>query len=222
VINDLDVILSEGESYTIDFKESPDKSLPSEVCAFANASGGRVFIGVHDSGRVVGTDVSNAARSRIQDTINKITLRAVVYLSVHDNIIVLTVPEGLNKPYSCPDGFYLRCGPNSQKLDRDSVIEFLQTEGKVIYDSIVNEKYPVTDSFNEVRIDFYLKKSNISDVLPRESVLKNLGCADTVGNGNLSYAIKSAACIDGTEPLKLSGATITLFNIIAYTCVFCI
>ena len=71
VINDLDVILSEGESYTVEFKESADKSLPSEVCAFANASGGRVFIGIDDSDRVVGTDVSNAARSRIQDTINK-------------------------------------------------------------------------------------------------------------------------------------------------------
>ena len=48
MINNLDVILSEGESYTIEFKESPDKDLPSEVCAFANASGGKVYIGVHD------------------------------------------------------------------------------------------------------------------------------------------------------------------------------
>ncbi|MDR1277037.1 MAG: ATP-binding protein, partial [Candidatus Accumulibacter sp.] len=38
----------------MEFKENADKSLPAEVCAFANASGGRVFIGVDDSGRVVG------------------------------------------------------------------------------------------------------------------------------------------------------------------------
>jgi ATP-dependent DNA helicase RecG len=42
MVTDLDIILSEGESYTIEFKESADKSLPSEVCAFANASGGKV------------------------------------------------------------------------------------------------------------------------------------------------------------------------------------
>ncbi|MCL2102365.1 MAG: putative DNA binding domain-containing protein [Fibromonadales bacterium] len=70
--------LSEGESYTIEFKESADKSLASEVCAFANASGGRLFIGVNDSGKILGTDTSNLARSRIQDTINQIEPRLAV------------------------------------------------------------------------------------------------------------------------------------------------
>ena len=41
--NDLDVIISEGESYTVEFKENPDKDLSLEVCAFANASGGKVY-----------------------------------------------------------------------------------------------------------------------------------------------------------------------------------
>ena len=70
--NDLEVILSEGESYSIEFKENADKSFASEVCAFANASGGRVFIGVHDSGKFIGTDRSSNARSRIQDILNQI------------------------------------------------------------------------------------------------------------------------------------------------------
>jgi len=187
MIKDFDVILSEGESYTIEFKESVDKSIPDEVCAFANASGGRIFIGVTDSGKVVGTDTSNVARSRLQDTINQIEPRLTVDITVHDNIIVITVPEGVNKPYSCSRGFYLRSGPNSQKLERDSIIEFLQTEGKVIYDSIVSEKYIITDNFNEAEYQKYLKKSDISDVLPREAVLKNLSCAEISSGGNLSY-----------------------------------
>ena len=86
MIEDLDVILSEGESYAIEFKKSADKSLPSEVCAFANASGGRIFIGVDDRGKIVGTDVSNAARSRVQDTINQIEPRLnvnIVFLKKH-------------------------------------------------------------------------------------------------------------------------------------------
>jgi ATP-dependent DNA helicase RecG len=71
-MDDFDVILAEGESYTVEFKESPDKDLPSEVCAFANASGGKVYIGIHDKGYIVGTDTSNYARSRIQEAIDKI------------------------------------------------------------------------------------------------------------------------------------------------------
>jgi len=38
MMNDLESILVEGESYTVEFKESPDKELPEEVCAFANVS----------------------------------------------------------------------------------------------------------------------------------------------------------------------------------------
>ena len=55
----LKAILREGESYTVEFKESPDKALSSEVCAFANAFDGKVYIGVHDDGYIVGTDTNN-------------------------------------------------------------------------------------------------------------------------------------------------------------------
>ncbi|MDR2649392.1 MAG: putative DNA binding domain-containing protein, partial [Clostridiales bacterium] len=181
MIQDLDIILSEDESYTVEFKENADKSLPSEVCAFANASGGSVFIGVDDSGRVVGTDVSNAARSRIQDTIGKIEPRLNVSIDVLDNVVVLTVPEGARKPYSSPAGFYLRSGSNSQKLDRDSIVEFFQSEGRVRYDEIVRDDLPIDERFNEAPFKRYIKTAKISDVLEREAILKNLNCAGVSG-----------------------------------------
>jgi len=186
-LDDFDVIINKGESYTMEFKESADKSISDEVCAFANASGGRVIIGVTDKGEIVGTDTGNAARSRLQDTINKIEPRLTVDITIRDNIIVVTVPEGASKPYSSPNGFYLRSGPNSQKLGRDSIIEFLQSEGKIIYDYIVNERFAITDNFKESEYQRFLKKSNISDVLPRENMLKNLDCADISSKGALSY-----------------------------------
>ena len=185
-VEKLGAILSEGESYTVEFKESADKSLPSEVCAFANASGGRVFIGVDDRGRIVGTDVSNAARSRIQDSLNKIEPRLKVDIETIENIIVLTVPEGKRKPYSCPAGFYLRSGPNSQKLERNSIIEFFQTEERIRYDEIVREDLPITERFNEAAYRRYIKMAKISDVLERKAILKNLNCAGLSG-GKLCF-----------------------------------
>ncbi|MDR1045635.1 MAG: putative DNA binding domain-containing protein [Candidatus Adiutrix sp.] len=178
---DWDVILSEGESYTVEFKESPDKELPSEVCAFANASGGQVYLGIHDQGYIVGTDTGNAARSRIQDSINKIEPRLNVSLDVLDNIIVLTVPEGTHKPYSCPAGFYLRSGPNSQKLDRDSIVEFFQSEGRVRYDEIVRDDLPINERFDEAAFRRYVKTAKISEVIDKETILKNLNCAGPSG-----------------------------------------
>lgn len=182
MIEDLAVILEEGESYKIEFKESPDKSLPSEVCAFANASGGRVFIGIDDNGKVTGTDVSNAARSRVQDTINQIEPRLKVEIAVWEKIIVVTVPEGAHKPYSCSRGFYLRSGPNSQKLERDSIIEFFQNEDKVRYDELVRDDLPIVERFNETAYKRYVDLAKISDVLERKAILKNLNCAGLAGD----------------------------------------
>jgi ATP-dependent DNA helicase RecG len=183
---DLDGILSGGESYTVEFKESPDKDLPSEVCAFANASGGTVYIGIRDNGYVAGTDTSNLARSRIQDTIGKIEPRLNVNMDILDNIVVLTVPEGTHKPYSCPSGFYLRSGPNSQKLDRDSIIEFYQSEGRVRYDEIVRDDLPISERFNEKAYRHYIKMAKISEVLNKDTILNNLRCAGLI-DGKLHF-----------------------------------
>ena len=78
MIKDLESILSKGKSHTIEFRQSADKSLASEVCAFANASGGRIFIGVNDDGQIVGAPTNNAARSKLQDSINQIEPRLKV------------------------------------------------------------------------------------------------------------------------------------------------
>jgi len=178
MLKDLDAILSDGEGYTIEFKISPDKSLAQEVCAFANASGGRIFIGISDDGKIVGTDTSNAARSRIQDTINQIEPQLPVNIAVHENIIVINVPQGKDKPYSCSKGFFMRSGPNSQKLERNDIIEFFQSEGQIRYDSIVQSNLAVDENFNEKAYKEFLKISGISEVLPRNAILKNLGCIE--------------------------------------------
>ena len=187
MVEDLALILNKGKSYTVEFKESADKSIADEACAFANASGGKIYVGISDQGKVVGADTSNAARSRLQDTINKIEPRLAINVEAYENLMVVDIPEGTNKPYSSSNGFFLRSGPNSQKLDRNGIFEFLQTEGKVIYDYIIDDNYPITDNFNEAEYLDFLKKAKISDVLPREVMLKNLSCADVAVNGILSY-----------------------------------
>ena len=145
-----------------------------------------MYIGISDDNRVVGTDTSNRARSLIRDTINKIEPRLNVSIDVYNNIIVLTVPEGTKKPYSCPAGFYLRTGPNSQKLDRDSIIEFFQNEGRVRYDQIIREDLPVAERFNEAAYRRFIKTAKISDVLDRDKNLINLKCGGMSG-GKLCF-----------------------------------
>ncbi|OGO76486.1 MAG: hypothetical protein A2Y23_01865 [Clostridiales bacterium GWB2_37_7] len=174
---DLEIIIQEGESYKIEFKESVDKSLIEEVCAFANASGGRVFIGISDDGKVTGTDMSNSARSRIQDTLRQIQPDLNTSLDVFSNIIVITVPEGKDKPYSCSKGFFLRVGPNSQKLGRNEIISFVQSEGRIRFDELIRPEAKVHAVLNTKAFYKYLDLSGITKVLPSEQILMNLGCS---------------------------------------------
>ncbi|HBY20425.1 MAG: hypothetical protein A2Y24_07450 [Clostridiales bacterium GWE2_32_10] len=174
---ELKVIIEEGEGYKIEFKESADKTLAEEVCAFLNASGGLLLLGISDNGMIKGIDVSNVNRSRVQDTLRQIEPSVNLNVEIQENLILIRVPEGKSKPYSCSKGFYLRVGPNSQKLERNEIIEFIQAEGKVRFDEQVSIEIEVDKELDEKTYKRFLKLAKITDALPAELMLKNLGCA---------------------------------------------
>lgn len=66
---DLTFILQEGEGYRIEFKETLS-GLDREMVAFANASGGKIFVGVADDKTIKGVRITNALKSQIQDIAN--------------------------------------------------------------------------------------------------------------------------------------------------------
>ena len=54
----LEAIIRSGESETVEFKESFNDAVIEALSAFANASGGTVFVGIADDGTVKGISVS--------------------------------------------------------------------------------------------------------------------------------------------------------------------
>ena len=72
-------LLLTGEGFRIEFKQTLDKSLIDEVCAFANSSGGYILLGVTDHGVVKGIQTNNRIRSQIQDILNHLTSWSKVY-----------------------------------------------------------------------------------------------------------------------------------------------
>jgi len=70
---ELKLMLQEGEGYKIEFKESLS-NIDKDIVAFANSSGGRIFVGVTDKGEIKGIKVSNKIKTKIQDIAN-ITFR---------------------------------------------------------------------------------------------------------------------------------------------------
>ncbi len=61
--------IEQGESEILEFKTSFQKEVIETIVAFANAKGGKIFIGVSDSGEITGVDIG---LETIQNWINQI------------------------------------------------------------------------------------------------------------------------------------------------------
>lgn len=174
---ELDLILQEGEGYKIEFKESLN-NIERELVAFANSSGGRIFLGITDAKEIKGLEITNKLKSQIQDTTNNCQPPVKVLFEEFENILIINVREGDDKPYKCSSGFYTRVGPNAQKLDRDDIIEFFKSEGKIRFDELINLKFDYDTHFDPKKLDKFLMLAGISRVMDVPSILVNLGVAE--------------------------------------------
>jgi ATP-dependent DNA helicase RecG len=173
---ELSIILQEGEGYRTEFKERP-ANLDREMAAFANASGGRIFLGIADDGKIVGIAIDNKVKSQIQDIANNCDPPIKIKLEEYKNILVIDVREGTDKPYRCASGFYTRTGPNSQKLSRDQIVNFIQAEGKIRYDELIKKNFSQKD-IDQAKLTHFLELARISPVLDKPLLYKNLGIGE--------------------------------------------
>ena len=122
----LSLALSEGEGLSVEFKERLS-NLDREMVAFANTSGGIIYLGVDDSGKIIGIPITNALKSQVTDIAYNIDPSIKITLQVYrqEKVLAIHVPSGIDKPYRCKEGFYIRNGPSTQKLKRDDIINVM-------------------------------------------------------------------------------------------------
>ncbi len=174
-------LIMAGEGFHLELKETFDKSFMEEVCAFANSGGGRIIIGVSDNGIIKGCNTDNRSRSLIQDSLRSLQPNLDISIDIIDSLIVVMVPEGSDKPYACSKGFYVRNGANSQKLDRNEIVEFFQKEGRIHFDELRNDKANFETDFDERALIEFLGMAGISKTIDMSTLLKNLGCLTDEG-----------------------------------------
>lgn len=180
---ELNLIIQKKEGQFIEFKETVDKSLPKEIVAFANASGGRILIGIDDFGNIKGVNITNQIKSEIQNIARNCDPQVKIDFEEHENVLIINVEEGGNKPYSCKEGFYMRMGPNSQKISRDEILKLAIKGGKIRFDEQICSNFDWND-FDDEKFSYYLKLAGISYNLSREEILKNLKVLNTDGFTN--------------------------------------
>ena len=203
------------ESQNIEHKESWRDEYLKWICGFANAQGGRVYIGVNDDRQVVGLEESEKL---MEDIPNKI--RDVLGIIVDVNLLKEDDKEYIEivvPPYSNPINYkgqyHYRSGSTKQELKGASLNKFLLERGGIHWDEFVVPNVKVTDLSGEAFKRFRKEAAESGrvdkDVLEdsNETLLTNLLLVDE-HTGQLK---RSAAMLFHSSPEKfVSGAYIKL------------
>lgn len=178
-----------AENQNIEYKESWRDEYLKWICGFANAQGGKLYIGIDDNGNVCG--VKDAHRLS-EDIPNKIValLGIVADVNVHtkggkEYIEIDVAPS--NVPISLKGVYHYRSGSTKQELNGIALQQFVLKKLGRTWDDIICEQATIND-IDRKAIDYFLRKSVDAQRLPEESlnsstedVLKNLHLIDSDG-----------------------------------------
>lgn len=209
---DLIEMIGRGEDSHTQFKQSQDvtnaQSLAGELVAFANDKGGRILVGVSDQGEVTGLStvdirrinqlVANTATNNVRPPINPETENVLVGDRL---VMVVTVREGISKPYSDNSGvFWVKCGSDKRRVtSREEIQRMLQSVDLVHADEVPVAGATVAD-VDLAHFREFLEKQRGATLeetgAPLSRVLENLSLAR---NGTLNLA---GLLLFGANPQK--------------------
>ena len=173
----------QNESQNIEYKESWRDEYLKWICGFANAQGGRIYIGVNDRKEVIG--LSDAKRL-LEDIPNKI----VNYLGIVEDVNLLMegdkeyieiVVSPSNMPIAYKGTYHYRSGSTKQELKGLALQQFIMEKMGHSWDDI--PVYGATlDDIDRNAIDYFLQCSIKAGRMDEseansstEDVLRNLG-----------------------------------------------
>lgn len=116
-------------------KRSGTRAVLQDVAAFANTSGGTIFVGAstHERRPIAGIPVPSAAADSLRkDILAEITPPIDVNLEVIESggksVLAVRVPEGANKPYAlAPGHIFVRRLDKSEIASRDEIVQMVRS-----------------------------------------------------------------------------------------------
>lgn len=160
-----------SESQNIEYKESWRDEYLKWICGFANAQGGRIYIGIDDNQQVVG--VADTKRL-MEDIPNKI----VNYLGIVADVNLLhkegkdyieIAVQPCNLPIAYHGIYHYRSGSTKQELKGAALQQFLLRKMGHSWDDIENERATL-DDIDRQAIDFFLRKAVDAGRMPVDSL----------------------------------------------------
>lgn len=211
-IHDIKKIIQQGESANVEFKTSTAKlkNACETLCAFLNAQGGTVLIGVKDNGDIVGQEITDKTRLEISNFISKIEPPVSVdvdYISMSNGkfvIIMVVEPNFSSGPYVFCGKPYWRVETSTKPMPQQKYHQLLIEKSNhfISWDSEVR----VDIKFEHLDGDEILKTLNESiergrteAKLATNDPVKALLRLKLMKNGLLTNAAGILFCLDAEE-----------------------
>nr|VFJ53794.1 MAG: Predicted transcriptional regulator, contains HTH domain [Candidatus Kentron sp. FM]VFJ64070.1 MAG: Predicted transcriptional regulator, contains HTH domain [Candidatus Kentron sp. FM]VFK14093.1 MAG: Predicted transcriptional regulator, contains HTH domain [Candidatus Kentron sp. FM] len=203
-------LIALGEGPTTEFKQSgADKSLGREICAFANAAGGTILIGVTDAGGIVGVGNHNRLKSQVQSSAHSAEPPIVVEMESINDVLCVRIPKQHKRPYSFGGKFFMREGASSQQMSRDGIRESFFREGQIHFDATYCPDYNLRDDLTDDIWGRFAERANIRKNVDKMITLRNL---HLVKDGRMTYAGAWLLCNDITFYTLSAGVTCVMFR----------
>ena len=152
--------MGDMETQNIEFKPTWRDEYLKVICAFANADGGKLVIGVDDNGNLEG--VRNS-KKLLEDLPNKIRNKLGIIPSVEvqqkggKDIIGISV-NSASVPISCDGKYYLRSGTTNLELEGNELTNFLMRKVGKTWDEFIEERASL-DDINAETIESFKKSA---------------------------------------------------------------
>lgn len=204
------------ENEYCELKSILTKDIKKEIIAFANTSGGKIYIGIDDNSNIIGIDNLDDNLQSLTGMINEgikpsLIEHTKIKTEKHNNkdIIVIEIQSGPNKPYYLadkglkPSGVYLRHGSSSIQVSDEIIRKMIFEHASLRFEEMISKNQNLTfeyleKKFKDNNLSFDENKYKLLNIINEENKYTNLGL---LLSDQCSYTIK-CAIFDGTNKIS--------------------
>jgi len=149
-----------SETQNIEYKSSWHDDYLKWICGFANAQGGRIYVGKDDTGKIVGVEDYQKLMDEIPNKIkNLMGITAEINLLLEeDKHFIEIIVSPYSVPISLRGRYYYRSGSVKQELTGNSLNEFLLKKSGQTWDNVIEPRATFAD-IDEKSVKAYLVMS---------------------------------------------------------------
>ena len=146
------------ETQNIEFKRQWRDDFLAELCGFANAQGGTLYIGVDDKGSVVGIENAKQLLEKLPNLINQtMGLLATINLLAEDGKEYLSISvSATEQPVSYRGKYYYRSGTTLQEMNGSALQSFLLRKMNLSWDAVTQPNATIEDIDREA-VDYFMR-----------------------------------------------------------------